>query len=347
MKKAATILVTGSSGYIGSLLVDLLKKAGYRVVGLDTGYFDNPACQFKAGEQPNKFIKKDIRQIEKSDLENIDAICHLAAISNDPMGALNPELTYEINLRASEKLAKLAKEAGVKKFLFSSSCSVYGQAGNKDITEEDAVDPKTAYAVSKVEFEKILLKLADTEFCPIILRNSTAYGSSPKLRLDLVLNNLTANAFTSGKIKILSDGSPWRPMIHAEDIARLFVALLDAPRAMVCAQIINAGRNEENFRVKEIAEVVRKSVPQSQLSFSSTPDKDSRTYRVNFDKLKRLLPDFKFKWTLEAATKELLSDFKIQGLPKEVIEAKKFVRLTQLNQLIGEGKIDSELHWKK
>ncbi len=348
MQSIKTILVTGSHGYIGSLLTPLLAQAGFRVIGLDTGYFDDPKCVFKhhnTGE--DRFIKKDIRAITAQDLKSVDAVCHLAALSNDPLGAVDPKLTQDINLKASVKLAGLAKKCGAQKFLFSSSCSVYGALGDKPITEESAVDPKTAYAVSKVEFEKILLGLADKNFCPIILRNATAYGSAPKLRLDLVLNNFAANAFTGGEIKILSDGTPWRPMIHAEDIARLFVALLKAPAKKVHNQIINCGQNKENFQVRDIATTVQKSQKNIQVSYASQPDKDSRTYKVSFDKLHRILPDFKFKWTLKKAAEELKNDFQKLGLTQDVLVSRNFVRLAQLQHLTQNKVIDHKFFWKK
>lgn len=346
MKAIKTVLVTGSHGYIGSLLTPLLAQAGFKVIGLDIGYFDDPECHFKKSRQPDKFIKKDIRRVAPADLKNIDAVCHLAALSNDPMGAIDPKLTRDINLKASAKLALLAKKCGARKFLFSSSCSVYGALGDKPITEESPLDPKTAYAISKVEFEKILLGLADKNFCPVILRNATAYGSSPKLRLDLVLNNFAANAFAAGEIKILSDGTPWRPMIHAEDIARLFVALLEAPAKQVRGQIINCGQNKENFQVRDIATAVQKNQKNIRVSYAAQPDKDSRTYKVSFDKLHRILPDFKFKWTLKKAAKELRNDFQKFGLAQNVLASRNFVRLAQLRHLTQNKIIDQNLFWK-
>ena len=345
MTNIKNVLVTGSSGYIGSLLTPLLKQNGYKVVGLDTSYFDDPECHFKKSQRPDKFIRKDIRHIAASDLKNIDAVCHLAALSNDPLGELNPKLTLEINLKASKKLALLSKKMGVQRFLFSSSCSVYGTLGNKPITEKSSVDPKTTYAISKVEFEKYLLKLGDKNFCPVVLRNATAYGSSPKLRLDLVLNNFTASAFTTGQIKILSDGTPWRPMIHAEDIACLFVALLKAPTNKVAGQIINCGRNEENYQIKDIARIVKNVFKKTEISLAANPDRDSRTYKVYFNKLKKVLPEFKFKWTLEKAVRELKTDWENNPLPIEAAASRNFIRLRQLNYLIDNNRIDRKLFW--
>ena len=347
MKEIKNILVTGSNGYIGSFLVPLLKKSGYTVTGLDTAYFDDPECHFKRTTKPDRFIKKDIRDVELADLKNIDAICHLAALSNDPMGELNPKLTLEINLKASEKLARLAKKAGVKRFLFSSSCGVYGAMGDQSITEKTPTAPATTYAISKVEFEKYLLKLADNSFCPIVLRNATAYGSSPKLRLDLVLNNFAANAFTTGTIKILSDGTPWRPMIHAEDIARLFMALLAVPTKKIYKQIINTGQNSENFQIKDIANTVKETFKNAAVSYAQKPDTDSRTYRVSFDKLKKILPEFKFKWTLEKAAKSLAQDFETYGLPPDCLKQRNFIRLKQLQYLTDNNKINQSLFWNE
>lgn len=352
------VLVTGSNGYIGSLLVPLLREKGYEVIGIDAGYFDDPECVFSAKggsasggkSQLPKYtaIKKDVRDINKQDLAGVDAICHLAALSNDPIGALDPQLTTDINLSASIRLAKLAKQYGVQKFLFSSSCSIYGAlGGEKPVDEETPTDPRTAYAVSKVEFEKVLKGMADEKFCPIILRNATAYGSSSKLRLDLVLNNLAANAFSAGEVKIMSDGTPWRPMIHAEDIARLFVALLEAPEDKVRGEAINCGQDKENYQVKEIAQLVHQVFPNSKISFSEKPDKDSRSYRVSFQKLTKILPDFKFKWDLKKAAEELRDDFQKHGLPDKPLEQRHFIRLKQINHLKDKKVVNEKLYWNK
>lgn len=341
------VLVTGSSGYIGSLLVPLLQEGGYEIVGIDAGYFDDQECVFKKTTNFTA-IKKDVRDITANDLRGVDAICHLAAISNDPMGALDPQLTTDINLNASARLAKLAKECGVKKFLFSSSCSIYGVlGGEKPVDEETPTDPRTAYAVSKVEFEKVLKTLTDEKFCPVILRNSTAYGSSGKLRLDLVLNNFAANAFSSGEVKILSDGTPWRPLIHAEDIARLFVALMEAPDDKVRGEAINCGQDKENFQVREVARIVQEVFPNAKISLSDKPDKDSRSYRVSFQKLKRILPDFQFKWSLKKAAEELRDDFQKYGLPEKPLEQRHFIRLKQVNHLKDKKIINEKLYWNK
>ncbi|MDO8467191.1 MAG: SDR family oxidoreductase [bacterium] len=347
MDKLKKVLVTGSNGYIGSLLVPLLQEKGYEVLGVDAGYFDDPECVFKKTANFTA-IKKDVRDINESDLSSVDAICHLAALSNDPMGALDSQLTMDINLNGSIRLAKLAKESGVKKFLFSSSCSIYGAlGGEKPVDEETPTDPRTAYAISKVEFEKVLKGMADEKFCPIILRNATAYGSSSKLRLDIVLNNFAANAFSAGEVKILSDGTPWRPMIHAEDIARLFVAFLETPEEKVRGEAINCGQDKENYQVKEIAQIVQGVFPKAKISLSDKPDKDSRSYRVSFQKLQKILPDFKFKWDLKKAAEELRDDFQKHGLPEKPLEQRHFIRLKQINHLKDKKEIDEKLYWNK
>lgn len=365
MDKVKKVMVTGSNGYIGSLLVPLLQEKGYEVVGVDAGYFDDPECIFKltptlkargsdqsVGEESVSgavsFIKKDVRDINESDLAGVDAICHLAALSNDPMGALDPQLTIDINLKASARLAKLAKKCGVKKFLFSSSCSIYGALGGERLVDEETpTDPRTAYATSKVEFEKVLKELADEKFCPVILRNATAYGSSNKLRLDIVLNNFAANAFAAGEVKIMSDGTPWRPLIHAEDIARLFIALMEAPEEKVRGEAINCGQDKENFQVKEIAQIVQGVFPTAKISLSDKPDKDSRSYRVSFQKLKRILPDFQFKWDLKRAAEELRDDFQKHGLPEKPLEQRHFIRLKQINHLKEKRVVNEQLYFNK
>jgi len=347
MKEITTVLVTGSHGYIGSLLTPLLVQAGYRVVGLDTNYFDDAECVFKHLDNgEHRFIKKDIRRVTAEDLRGIDAICHLAALSNDPLGALNEQLTLDVNLRASIKLAEAAHKAQVKRFLFSSSCSVYGKIGDQAIAEEAPLDPKTAYAVSKVEFEKFLLALADKHFCAVSLRNATAYGSSPKLRLDLVLNNLAAHAFTRREIKLVSDGTPWRPMIHAEDIARLFLAFLEAPAERVSGETVNCGRDEENFQIKDIAGIVQSQFKNARITYAEKSEQDSRTYRVSFSKLKKLVPNFTFKWTLKKSAGELRQDFASFGLPHDALSMRNFIRLKQLEYLIAANRVDSNLFWR-
>lgn len=339
------VLVTGHLGYIGTILVKLLKEAGHEVVGLDTGYFRD--CVFYTDDivPPDQELVIDLRSIDAKHMEGIDAVCHLAALSNDPMGEINPGLTMDINAVATASLAKTAKRAGASRFLYSSSCSMYGKSGQTTVDENDPLAPLTPYAKSKVESEKSLAALVDDGFTPVYLRNSTAYGLSPRLRLDLVLNNLAAWAFLTKSVRIMSDGTPWRPLIHAEDIARAFVALLDAPTEKVANQAFNIGDDTENYQIRTIAETVAELTPGSALSFSDTPDLDSRSYRVSFAKLRTHFPDFKLKWNLRSAAEQLLKAFNEHGLPKDALESRTFIRLKQLRHLIDDKLVDDNLRW--
>ena len=338
------ILVTGNNGYLGPVLCKRLIDKGYSVTGLDSNYFHG--CDYYNFSLPVKQIIKDLRNIGKNDLRGIDAVVHLGGISNDPLGALNPELTFGINHKASVKLAKLAKDAGVGRFLFSSSCSMYGvAAGNIALTEDAPLNPVTAYAMSKANVERDISKLADNNFSPVFLRNGTAYGVSPRLRVDLVLNNLVACAYTTGKIKIMSDGSPWRPLVHVEDISAAFIALLEAPRDIIHNQAFNIGQNSENYRVKEIAETVKKIVPNSEIEYAGKPDLDSRTYKVNFDKIKNKLINFQPKWNLEKGAVELYNAFKKQNLSYEEFQGHKYIRLKHIAHLIDNHKLDNNFFW--
>ncbi|MFA6427522.1 MAG: SDR family oxidoreductase [Candidatus Magasanikbacteria bacterium] len=341
------ILVTGHLGYIGTILVQLLKEKGYRVTGLDTGYFKDCVFYSTNATKPDVEIVKDIRLVSMEDLKNIDAICHLSAISNDPMGELNPQLTEEINFRSSINLARCAQQAGVKRFLFSSSCSMYGKSGSNAVDEESTLSPITAYAKSKVLTELELRSMAREDFCPIYLRNSTAYGVSPHMRMDLVVNNLMAWAVTTGNVHIMSDGSPWRPILHVEDIARSFLLLLEAPQEKVHNQAFNIGANSENYQIKEIAHAVANLVPNSQVAFSEAPDKDSRSYRVSFDKIKTIFPEFKLKWNLDSGAKQLYYFYTTLGIPQNVLQEREFIRLKQLQYLKENKLIDNELYWTK
>ncbi|HLD60850.1 MAG TPA: SDR family oxidoreductase [Patescibacteria group bacterium] len=341
-----TILVTGHLGYIGSILTTLLKRGGYAVVGLDTGYFKDCSFSTEDAMPPDYEIIKDVRKITAEDLAGIHAVCHLAALSNDPSGELNPGLTEEINYQASARLAELAKRAGAERFLFSSSCSMYGKSGDAPVDETCAQNPITAYARSKVQTEQALSNLADESFSPIYLRNATAYGVTPRMRLDLVVNNLMTWAVSTGKVHIMSDGTPWRPIVHAEDIARAFVALLEAPREKVHNEAFNIGANEENYQVREIAEAVAKVVPGSTVTFSDTPDKDSRSYRVSFDKLAKALPEFKFKWNLHSGAEQLFKHFTSTKLPGDALTHRHFIRLRQLKHLLENNHVDERLYWR-
>lgn len=344
MKK---VIVTGHNGFIGPHLVRLLKEEGYHVKGIDTNYFDD-SCKFSEYKKPDEELIKDVREIDKSDLEGVYAICHLAGLSNDPMGALNENLTFDINYKASVRIAELAKEVGVEKFIFSASCSMYGISdGDKALDETADFAPVTAYAVSKVNTEKDVRLLSDDNFAVTFLRNSTAYGLSPKLRLDLVVNNLVGWAMTTGEIKIMSDGTPWRPLVHAEDIARAFVAVVDAPKESVNSKSFNVGINGENFQIKEVAKMVGEVVPNCEVVITGEHGSDSRSYKVDFTKIEKELPNFKPKWRLKEAIEDIYKGYKEFGMDDEHFNGKYFIRLKQLDYLLEEGKLDNDLKWKK
>jgi len=337
------ILVTGHKGYIGTILVPMLIANGYAVVGLDSDLYER--CTFGDTIPIIPEIRKDIRDVVLSDLEGFDAIMHLAALSNDPLGNLNPNLTYEINHIASVRLAKLAKEAGVPRFLFSSSCSTYGASGNAILTEEAAFNPVTPYGQSKVLVEKDVAKLADDRFSPIFLRNATAYGVSPRLRFDIVLNNLLAWAYTTGLVYLKSDGSPWRPIIHIEDISRAFIALLNAPQQIIHNQAFNIGINEENYRIRDLAEIVKETVPGSKVEFAKDAEPDKRSYRVDFNKITRLVPEFRPQWNAKKGAQELLAGYQKFGLKLEDFEGPKYKRIDHIKQLMSTGLLDDTLRW--
>jgi nucleoside-diphosphate-sugar epimerase len=340
------VLVTGHDGYIGAVMVRVLNEAGHTVVGLDTSYFDG--CDFGPQEHVETVLHRDIRDVQVADLRGIDAVVHLAALSNDPMGDLDPELTYDINLRASAHLAETARAAGVERFLYSSSCSVYGAAGDAAATEEAALCPQTAYAGSKILAEEAIGKLADGSFSPVFMRNATAYGVSPRLRLDLVLNNLTAWAYTTGAIKIMSDGTPWRPIVHIEDISRAFAAVLAAPREAIHNQAFNVGADDENYQVKDLAAIVGQTVPGSTVEINPQGSPDTRNYRVSFAKLRRHLPDFETRWSARAGAAELYAAFHRLGLTIEDLESgRRYVRLRQLRHLLDAGALDADLRWAR
>ena len=327
------IFVTGHRGYIGVHLVDLLKKAGHYVTGCDLGLFDD--CEWENYIKPDVEIIKDIRSLEINDIYGHDIVMHLAAISNDPMGDLIEELTYSVNLNGSINLAKLAKAAEVKRFLFSGSCSVYGKGEKLDLDENANLNPVSAYAISKVEAEKKILELADENFSASILRNATAYGYSPMLRIDLVVNNLLACAFTKGEIRIMSDGTPWRPLIHCKDIARAFLAFAEAPLQNVHKRSVNIGSNKENYQVKDVADFVQQLLPDSKIVFTGEVGNDPRNYRVNFDLLNKLIPDFGLEYNLESGMSELYNKFKELKFSFADFEGDKFVRLRTLKNRLN------------
>lgn len=337
------IMVTGHLGYIGTILTSYFVSAGHDVVGLDTDFYDG--CTFLQSVPVIPFIKKDIRDVQVGDLENIDAIIHLAGLSNDPLGNLNPELTFEINFGATVHLAELAKKAGVSRFLFSSSCSNYGAGGDDFLDESAPFNPVTPYGESKVLAERELSKLASRKFSPVFLRNATAYGLSPRMRFDLVVNNLVAWAVSTGKIYLKSDGTPWRPLVHIEDIAQAFLSILEAPKENIHNEAFNVGATEENYRIRDVAKIVADVVPDCELSFAPTAGPDLRNYRVNCEKIKKVVPTFQPKWTVKKGVIELYDAFKNANLSPEVFEGPQFKRITHIQKLLDTGKLNSKLFW--
>jgi nucleoside-diphosphate-sugar epimerase len=339
---AMRIFLTGHKGYIGAVAGPLLIAAGHTTVGLDTDLF--AGCDF--GEAPEEIpeIRKDIRDLTEADLEGFDAVVHLAALSNDPLGNLDGSLTYDINHRASVRLAELAKSAGVQRFIFSSSCSTYGAAGDAFHDETAALCPLTPYAESKVLVEKDVARLVDDRFSATYLRNATAYGASPRLRLDVVLNDLVASAYCTGKVYIKSDGTPWRPIVHIRDITAAILCVLDSPKESIHNETFNVGQTEENYRISELAAIVAETVPGCRVEYAPDGGPDKRCYRVNCDKIRRSL-GFQPQWTARKGAQELYDGYRAAGLTAEDLERGRYIRIHNIQRLLNAGRLDASLHW--
>jgi nucleoside-diphosphate-sugar epimerase len=337
------VLVTGTEGYLGSLFAPLLLERGHEVVAVDTGYY-KVGWLYNGTQLTAKTLNKDIRHISEADLEGVDAIVHMAELSNDPAGQLAPHITYEINHKGSVRLAEMAKKVGVRRFVYMSSCSVYGVATEGDVTEETSVNPQTAYAECKALVERDVKPMADDNFSPTFMRNATAFGASPRMRFDIVLNNLSGLAWTTKEIKMISDGTPWRPLVHALDIAKALICVLEAPRDIVHNQVFNVGDTSNNYRVKEIAEIVAATFAGCSLSFGDS-GADNRSYRVSFEKINTVLPGFKCDWNAERGAQQLYKIFSQIDMTKDEFESRGFTRLKQLEYLIRTQQIDKDFFW--
>jgi nucleoside-diphosphate-sugar epimerase len=335
------VVVTGHHGYIGSALVPVLTEAGHEVSGIDAFYYEG--CDLRpGGAEPNP-VPLDVRDVSARDFAGAEAVVHLAALSNDPLGALSPELTHEINCEGTLHVARCAREAGVERFVFSSSCSMYGAAAGRAVDEKAPLQPLTAYAKSKARAEEGLRELAGDGFSPVLMRNATAYGVSPRLRLDLVVNNLAAWAFTTGKVRILSDGTPWRPLVHIRDIARATLRFLEAPAELVRGEAFNVGGDRENYQVREVAELVERAVDGCEIEYAGAGEPDARSYRVDFGKLAAAFPDFELEWTVERGLAELVEAYRDVELDEQTFLGDRYVRLGRLERLLQEGVLDPSL----
>lgn len=339
------VLITGHHGYIGSVLAPVLRDAGHDVVGVDTFFYRG--CDF-GDAQTVPSLEADVRDLGPIELLGFDAVVHLAALSNDPVGNLNPQLTYDINLDGSVSLARTAKEAGVRRFVFASSCSMYGAADGDALLDESApLRPLTPYAESKVRAEEAIGELTDATFAPVFMRNATVYGVSPRLRLDVVLNNLVAWAHTTGQIRLQSDGSSWRPLVHVRDLAHATLALLEAPIDLVAGEAYNVGSAAQNYRIRDLAEIVHDRLPACEVAFAEGASPDPRSYRVDFSKLANALPGLRFEWTAERGVDELARAYEELGLTFEEFERTgRYTRLAQLRRLLESGAVDDDLRWR-
>jgi nucleoside-diphosphate-sugar epimerase len=338
------VLVTGHHGYIGSVVAPVIAAAGHEVTGVDTFFYEG--CDFVDDLAPVKALRADVRDLDVGDLAGYDAIVHLAALSNDPLGELNTELTLDINFRTSVELARKAREVGVTRFVFASSCSMYGAAaGDEHVTEEAPLRPLTTYATSKVRAEEALAELADVDFAPVFMRNATVYGVSPRLRFDVVLNNLAGWAYTTKRIRILSDGTPWRPIVHVRDVADASLAMLAAPAEVIRGAAFNVGANSENYQVRDLAAIVRDTFHGCAIEYAEDAGPDPRSYRVDFGKLVRTFPGFETKWTAADGARELCAAFEKVEVTPESFQGDKYTRLARLRLLAAEGRLDSELRW--
>ncbi|MCR2794074.1 SDR family oxidoreductase [Microbacterium sp. zg.Y625] len=336
-------MVTGTEGYLGSVLAPELAHAGHDVVAVDTGFY-KAGWLYNGVDFTPKTLVQDVRRLTADDLRGVDAVVHMAELSNDPLGEFNPALTRSINHGGSVRLATLAKEAGVGRFVYMSSCSVYGVAEGV-VDESSPIDPQTVYAECKAMVERDVRPMADASFSPTFLRNATAFGASPRMRFDLVLNNLAGLAWTTRRIAMTSDGTPWRPLVHALDIARAIRMTLEAPADAVRGQIYNVGSDEQNYQVREIAEIIGDALPEAELSFGASGG-DNRSYRVSFDRIREVLPGFECAWNARTGVEQLLSVFEAVDLDADLFLSRGFTRLAQLDYLRRTGQVDDELFWR-